>query len=177
MAPRSLIIRSTIQALVLASISNILAQLLTAYRSSRPLHIDPLPLLRYLFFTLLSAPPNIAWQSFLERRFPAYPLPSRRLSKRNTAAKFLLDQSLGAVLNTWAFIAGMDLLRGETSGAAIVAHLRRDTGPIIRAGQKVWPLVSVVSFTLVPLEWRTALGGMVGIGWGVWLCLIEGGKA
>lgn len=52
----------------------------------------------------------------------------------------------------------------------------QDTLPLIFAGQKLWPAVSIISFTLVPLEYRTAFGGIVGIGWGIYLSLFAGKK-
>lgn len=39
------------------------------------------------------------------------------------------------------------------------------------AGYKLWPAVSLISFTLVPVERRTLVGSLVGFGWGVFLAL------
>jgi len=52
----------------------------------------------------------------------------------------------------------------------------QDTLTLIFAGQKLWPAVSIISFTLVPLESRTVFGGVVGIFWGIFLSLFAGGK-
>ena len=54
--------------------------------------------------------------------------------------------------------------------------MTQDLLPILFAGQKLWPAVSIVSFTLVPLEYRTMFGGIVGIGWNVFLSLFVGAK-
>ncbi|KAF2149612.1 hypothetical protein K461DRAFT_231127 [Myriangium duriaei CBS 260.36] len=192
-----LLLRCTLQSVILASLSNILAQLLSAHQSSQPYSIDPLPLARYTTYSLLISPLNVAWQAWLEHTFPAYPpspspsssSPSTtskstrgtkdetakgNFSYRNTAVKFLLDQTIGALFNTVLFIAGMDLLRGERDWSKVGRHVRGDMWGIMRAGTKVWPLVSLISFTVVPLEYRAAFGGLVGIGWGVFLSLVEG---
>jgi len=100
---------------------------------------------------------------------------SKRLNVRNTAIKFALDQTIGAVFNTVLFIAGMGLLKGQ-SFALVTEAVKRDTLTLIFAGQKLWPAVSIISFTLVPLEYRTAFGGIVGIFWGIYLSLFMGGK-
>lgn len=155
-------------------------------------------LARFATFSILSSPPNVVWQVYLERRFPGYTSPSpppsssspeklpqqepqkqrpQSLNKRNTAIKFALDQTLGALFNTVLFLAGMPLLRGERDLSLIWAAVRTQTLPLIRAGQTLWPLVSVVSFTLVPLEWRAAFGGLAGVLWGVYLSLIEGERS
>lgn len=39
------------------------------------------------------------------------------------------------------------------------------------AGYKIWPLVSLLSFTVIPVEQRTLVGSLVGLGWGVFLAL------
>jgi len=99
----------------------------------------------------------------------------KRLNVRNTAIKFALDQTLGALINTVLFIAGMGLLKGQSVDLVMEA-VKRDTMTLIFAGQKLWPAVSLISFTLVPLEYRTAFGGIIGIFWGIYLSLFMGGK-
>lgn len=70
----------------------------------------------------------------------------------------------------------MLLLRGVSDWGYIADRVREETLPLILAGQKLWPAVSLISFTVVPLEYRTLFGGLVGVGWGVYLSLVEGGK-
>lgn len=43
-----------------------------------------------------------------------------------------------------------------------------------KAGWKLWPLVSLVNFTMVPVEKRVVVGSLVGVGWGVYLSLMAG---
>lgn len=43
------------------------------------------------------------------------------------------------------------------------------------AGYKLWPVVSLLSFTVVPVGSRVVFGSVVGVGWGVFLCLFAGG--
>lgn len=99
----------------------------------------------------------------------------KKLNIKNTAIKFSLDQTLGAVANTVLFIGGMGALRGETIGK-IMSSVRSDSIPLLLAGQKLWPAVSIISFTMVPVEKRTVFGGIIGVGWGIFLSLLAGGK-
>lgn len=99
----------------------------------------------------------------------------KKLNIKNTAIKFSLDQSFGAVVNTILFIAGMGALKGDPL-EKIVSSVQHDTLPLIFAGQKLWPAVSIISFTLVPLEHRTVFGGIIGVGWGIFLSLLASGK-
>lgn len=83
------------------------------------------PTVPLLIFTVLSTPPNYLWQQYLERVFPGYTTQKlevddggksvnlgKRLNKRNTLKKFVLDQTLGSVVNVVAFLGGVRLLRG-----------------------------------------------------------------
>ncbi|KAK5663166.1 hypothetical protein OQA88_6583 [Cercophora sp. LCS_1] len=124
------ILKATAQSALIAALSNILAQAITAHNTSSPLTINWIPVLQFFLFAIVSTPPNFLWQEFLESTFPAYHLaPStaavlsaskgnekelddearegklveRKLNKGNTVAKTVLDQSLGAVVNTLMF--------------------------------------------------------------------------
>lgn len=100
---------------------------------------------------------------------------SKKLNIKNTGIKFALDQTLGAAANTVMFIAGISMLRGQSS-SQIIANVQEEFFPLLSAGQKLWPAVSIISFTLVPVERRTVFGGIVGVGWGVFLSLVTGAK-
>ncbi|KAG7291847.1 hypothetical protein NEMBOFW57_001868 [Staphylotrichum longicolle] len=132
------IVTATLQTALIGAFSNVLAQAITAHQSNTPLTIDPIPVLQYTLFSLLSTPPNFLWQEFLESTFPAYHMaPTREavasaaasddaalddeakrgrivepaLNKRNTAAKTLLDQTVGAAVNTLMFSLFMHGIR------------------------------------------------------------------
>ena len=99
----------------------------------------------------------------------------KQLSIRNTATKFLLDQSIGAAVNTVMFIMGIAMLRGQ-SWQYCVDETKAGFWPLVFAGQKLWPLVSIISLTLVPVEKRMVFGSTIGVGWGIFLSLMAGGK-
>ena len=99
----------------------------------------------------------------------------KQLSIRNTIVKFLLDQSVGAAVNTIMFIMGIAMLRGY-SWQYGWEETKVGFWPLTFAGQKLWPLVSIISLTLVPVEQRMVFGSTVGVGWGIFLSLMAGGK-
>lgn len=83
------------------------------------------PFIPLFIFTLISTPPNFLWQQYIERVFPGYSTRKpdldsgekegkemKRLNIGNTLIKFGLDQTLGAAVNTTAFLVGVRLLRG-----------------------------------------------------------------
>lgn len=157
-------------------------------------------------------------QDFLESAFPAYPKnqqPSSKtkkekdqaeptppkLSIRNTIIKFILDQTIGAVLNTLLFSTFTHSIRLATSPTQRITSLPKaisywmspgsvDFGrvnwslvwelsldefwSIFVAGWKLWPAVSVVNFTLVKtVEGRNLVGSLAGVVWGVYMSLIS----
>lgn len=107
------------------------------------------------------------------------PKPERakeQLNIRNTAVKFLLDQTIGAAVNTIMFTMGIAMLRGH-SWQYGWEETKTGFWPLLVAGQKLWPLVSIISLTLIPVEQRMVFGSIVGVGWGIFLSLMAGGKS
>ncbi|PMB63436.1 hypothetical protein BM221_010730 [Beauveria bassiana] len=167
------IVAATIQSAGLGVICSILAQCITAYRqepAARPKKTDDKP-----------APPA--------------------LSKRNTAIKFLLDQTVGAAVNTLLFSTFTRSLRMASAHAPRVtnvykavsywvspgavdfslvdfqvvwAEAKEEFWPLVAAGYKLWPAVSLVNFTLVrSVQGRNLVGALAGLVWGIYICLFS----
>ncbi|THW49028.1 hypothetical protein D6D22_01860 [Aureobasidium pullulans] len=196
------IVSSTLQATAIAAASNVIAQLLEQRSKQQvPTTISAADFLRFVIFTLLTAPPNYLWQHALERVFPGRKLIDStktilpryeirehdellgedvlqqeeefetKLDWKNTMIKWFVDcMTLGALLNTAAFLILMGIMKGRSPGE-IGTALRTDTFPIIYASYKIWPLASVVNFALIPVEKRIVFLSAVGLVWGVFLSL------
>ncbi|KID82535.1 Mpv17/PMP22 [Metarhizium guizhouense ARSEF 977] len=145
--------------------------------------------------TLLTTPPNYHWQQFLERRFPAYvptrppyeaielqdiaeeggerqAQPPEAFSYHNTLAKWFIDCiTVGAVLNTVAFLVIMGVLKARSPGS-IWQGVVDDTVPIIVAGYRIWPLASIVSFSVIPVSKRIVFLSFIGFLWGIYMSLV-----
>ncbi|KAL3422270.1 Mpv17/PMP22 family protein [Phlyctema vagabunda] len=197
------IVATTIQACILSAASNLIAQFITTYKSNAPFSIDVTPVLQFVIYTVLNAPPNFLWQSFLESAFPStYVTPSpsaiaaaatnnekeldkeekthelleTKLHIRNTTIKFLLDQTVGAAINTLLFSLVFAGFKGANTEQA-VQIAKQDFWPMMSAGWRLWPAVSAINYTLVStIEGRSLVGSLAGIGWSVYLSLIAGGK-
>lgn len=94
--------------------------------------IDLSSILRFIVYTVLTTPLNYRWQEFLEQTFPTTTeskeskslkdKPSHdavtgtggKLNIANTAAKFILDQALGAPVNTLLFICLMGQMSSQS---------------------------------------------------------------
>ncbi|KAL8669988.1 MAG: hypothetical protein Q9168_005450 [Polycauliona sp. 1 TL-2023] len=79
----------------------------------------------------------------------------------------LLFDQLDLVLSQLA----LERTMGRIRSTDWLTGFLQQTWPLMTAGFKVWPLVSLLNFTLVPVEQRTVVGSMVGLGWGVFLAL------
>ncbi|KAK8924370.1 PXMP2/4 family protein 3 [Metarhizium anisopliae] len=177
---------ATLQATGLSTASNMCAQFLDHYQQQ---------LLRFVLLTLLTTPPNYHWQQFLERRFPAY-IPTRppyeaielhqiaeeggerqaqppeAFSYHNTLTKWFIDCiTVGAVLNTVAFLVIMGVLKARSPGS-IWQSVVDDTIPIIVAGYRIWPLASIVSFSVIPVSKRIVFLSFIGFLWGIYMSLV-----
>ena len=166
-------------------------------------------------------------QEFIETTFPAHPAQkdSKKLSssagksngsekkpsgtdkkpsdaqkkKKNTAIKFLLDQTLGAAVNTLLYSTFIRSLRAATAHAppamsffkavewwmaagavdftAVDFHqvwlaAQDEFWPIVTAGWRLWPFVSLINFTLIKsVQGRNLFGAIAGVGWGIYICI------
>ncbi|KAK4453342.1 hypothetical protein QBC34DRAFT_203066 [Podospora aff. communis PSN243] len=212
------IVVATLQSAIIGAFSNLLAQVITTQTSKTPLQISYPPILQFFLFALLSTPPNFLWQEFLETTFPAYHisptsaavasasasneaeldeeaktgrLVEPKLNKGNTAIKTLLDQTLGAAVNTMLFSLFMHGIRMAMEGGGagpwgeirmervdwgvVMGRARGEFWAILKAGWTFWPWVSLVNFCFLErVESRNLVGSLAGLGWGVYMSLFAG---
>ncbi|RFU31177.1 hypothetical protein B7463_g5167, partial [Scytalidium lignicola] len=184
------IVNVTIQACIMTATSNVVAQLIAANRGNEPYEIDWTPVLQFVIFAAMNVPPNFLWQTFLEQTFPSHSTPSEdkkknddapttaepKLSVKNTLIKFTLDQTVGATINTLLYSIAFAGLQGHSMASC--AHIaQRDFWGLMRAGWTLWPAVSLLNFTVIrSVEGRNLVGGLAGVGWNIYLSLIQGDK-
>ena len=95
-----------------------------------------------------------------------------KLNLRNTALKWFIDCiTLGAIMNTTAFLIIMGLLKGQDP-RTIGQNMKDKTVKIIVDGYKLWPIASIISFSFVPVERRIVFFSFVGLLWNVYLSLM-----
>lgn len=219
---------ATTQAVSLSAASNVAAQVIEIYQAKHegPRALDLLQLGRFVLLSVMTAPPNYQWQILLEKWFPAYARTSSasdtpkdgrdvekgvagqaenasgkpKLNMRNTLIKWFVDcMTVGALLNTVAFLILMGLMKGQemgmieqnlrtvsaisclsacgisSSGRDRVVHadaVPQETIPIIVASYKIWPIASIVSFSFVPVEKRIVFLSFIGFLWGIYMSLV-----
>ncbi|TXC02435.1 hypothetical protein FocTR4_00014831 [Fusarium oxysporum f. sp. cubense] len=187
----------TLQSVVLAATSNLLAQVLMAYRLDKPISVDWMPVSQFIVWTAVSTPPNYLWQDYLENKFPGYDTRKKDVSKRhgkaaddklnvpNTLAKTILDQTIGAVVNTFLLCVFINLMKSAvvpsvSSGYKfdytridwlfILNKAHEDFYPLLVAGWKLWPAVSLISFIFLrTAEGRNLFVALAGVVWGIYI--------
>jgi hypothetical protein len=156
-----------------------------------PFSLNIAPVIKFAIFSIISNPPNIIWQTFLEDHFPtnvpntalkandekSSKAPATQTSKRNILIKFLLDQTIGAVVNTLMFLAYMAYINASQQGkqdawGAVTKDCRDKTWPMMKDGYKFWPAISLISFVWIPVDKRVVFGCSVGVIWGIYLSLM-----
>lgn len=160
-----------------------------------PFSLNVNQVLKFAIFSIVSNPPNIPWQGLLEDLFPTN-VPSTahdpdvktvkpaktEKSKKNILIKFLLDQTIGAVVNTLMFLVFMGYVNAPQQGTLSTQSswdvVRKDCEqklwPMIVDGYKFWPAISLISFVWVPVDKRVVFGCSVGVVWGIYLSLMAG---
>ncbi|KJK78331.1 hypothetical protein H634G_06504 [Metarhizium anisopliae BRIP 53293] len=98
--------------------------------------------------------------------------PPEAFSYHNTLTKWFIDCiTVGAVLNTVAFLVIMGVLKARSPGS-IWQSVVDDTIPIIVAGYRIWPLASIVSFSVIPVSKRIVFLSFIGFLWGIYMSLV-----
>ncbi|OQE36955.1 hypothetical protein PENCOP_c011G07683 [Penicillium coprophilum] len=167
------IAKATLQAALINAGSNVLAQGIKAYRADVSFNLDIESLMQFTTCAFITSPLSYLWLGTLESWFPGRAPDSRntqtenkgeeknnekRISKpglnvTNTVAKIVIDQAIGGAWNTVLFIVTMGMLRGLDYDT-ITGQIQADFWSIMVAGWKLWPLVSILNFTVVPASQR-----------------------
>ncbi|EEA26955.1 hypothetical protein TMatcc_004764 [Talaromyces marneffei ATCC 18224] len=89
---------------------------------------------------------------------------------KNFVKKFLLDQTIGSVVNVWLFIVLINLLKGK-SWRYTSTRVSEDMPDVMIARLKYRPIVAGLMFTVIPVDRRVVFGSFCGVIWSVYLSL------
>ncbi|PBP28204.1 Mpv17/PMP22 family protein [Diplocarpon rosae] len=157
------VVKTTIQSCILNAISNLMAQTIKAYRSNTSYAINWTPVFQFVLFNAKE----------LDREEKTKEMLESKLSIKNTLIKFLLDQTIGATINTLLFSLAFAGFRGADYTEAVQVATE-EFWPVMRAGWTLWPAVSFANYALIKsVEGRALMGSLAGMGWGVYLSLLQ----
>jgi len=113
----------------------------------------------------------------LDREQVADEILESRLHVPNTIIKFVLDQTVGAAVNSFMFSFVFAGFQGADFQQAIKIS-KQDFWGLLSAGWKLWPAISLINFTVVKsVEKRNLVGALAGMVWNVYLSLVSGASS
>lgn len=123
-------------------------------------------LTRFMAYGFGMAPIQFAWFKFLSKAFP-----TTKTSGLGPALKMVaMDQLIFAPFGIACFFTIMTIAEG--GGRRAVTHKLRDMYvPTLKANFMVWPLVQIINFRLMPLQFQLPFVSSVGIAWTAYLSL------
>ncbi|KAB8291084.1 hypothetical protein EYC80_009772 [Monilinia laxa] len=123
-------------------------------------------LTRFMAYGFAMAPVQFKWFQFLSRVFPI-----TKSSAFGPALKMVaMDQLVFAPVGIANFFTVMTIAEG--GGKRAVAQKLRDMYlPTLKANFMVWPLVQIINFRLMPIQFQLPFVSTVGIAWTAYLSL------
>ncbi|KAN0117335.1 vacuolar membrane protein [Hyaloscypha variabilis] len=123
-------------------------------------------LTRFMAYGFLMAPVQFKWFKFLSKAFPV-----TQKSGLGAALKMVVfDQLIFAPVGIATFFTVMTIAEG--GGRRAVSHKLRDMYlPTLKANFMVWPLVQIINFRLMPLQFQLPFVSSIGIAWTAYLSL------
>lgn len=174
-----------IQSAVLKAAANLTAQALSRWGAEAAPGIDWARAFEFAIFGLVSAPLVSIWQRALEETFPTQNgsgsphAPSaqgtkhqRQINWFHVILKLLIDQTIGLCFTNIIFITcttGASL----QSTSLLLHEIQTRIFGILKAGWRIWPVVSLANFLWVPWQWRVVVTSVVGFGWNIILSFLS----
>ncbi|PWN88285.1 hypothetical protein FA10DRAFT_268488 [Acaromyces ingoldii] len=135
---------------------------------------------RFFAFGAFMAPLLAEWNRFIEYRFPLKPAGAAaavgKVSLRALGKRVAVDQILFAPFGLAMFVGSMGLMEGRHSYEALSEKFSDVYVAALVANWKLWPLVQTINFRFMPLRYRVPFTGAVGIGWQVFLSVLNSAK-
>ncbi|TVY46304.1 Protein sym1 [Lachnellula occidentalis] len=121
---------------------------------------------RFMAYGFMMAPVQFKWFQFLSKAFPI-----TKSSGMGPAMKMVaFDQLIFAPVGIACFFTVMTVAEG--GGRRAVTNKLRDMYlPTLKANFMVWPLVQIINFRLMPIQFQLPFVSTIGIAWTAYLSL------
>ncbi|KOS22421.1 Protein sym1 [Escovopsis weberi] len=123
-------------------------------------------LTRFMAYGFCMAPVQFRWFKFLERTFPM----SKTSAFGPAMKRVAFDQLIFAPFGVGVFFTVMTLAEGGNR-RAVTNKLRDMYLPTLKANYAVWPMVQVINFRLMPVQFQLPFVSTIGIAWTAYLSL------
>ncbi|KAF2842412.1 integral membrane protein [Patellaria atrata CBS 101060] len=123
-------------------------------------------LIRFMGFGFIMTPIQFKWYGFLSRAFPLTKTAGTIAAMKRVAC----DQFIYAPIGLAWFFTFMTVAEG--GGKRAVTRKFQDVYiPALKANYMVWPLVQMINFRILPLQFQIPFVSTVGIAWTAYLSL------
>jgi len=123
-------------------------------------------LTRFMAYGFMMAPVQFTWFKFLSRAFPI----TQKAGLGPALKMVAFDQLIFAPVGIATFFTVMTIAEG--GGRRAVSHKLRDMYlPTLKANFMVWPLVQIINFRIMPIQFQLPFVSTVGIAWTAYLSL------
>lgn len=129
-------------------------------------------LTRFMAYGFLMAPVQHKWFAFLSRTFPL----GKSGGLGPAAKRVAFDQLLFAPVGLGIFFTFMTIAEG--GGRRAVTKKFQDVYiPALKANYMVWPMVQMLNFRVIPLQFQIPFVSTIGIAWTAYLSLTNSSDA
>ncbi len=159
---------------VLSVVSDLLAQKLNGASLTS---LDLISIRNQFLLGLLFRGPIVHyWYSILEEFFRRLGFSGKKSESLSVAVgKVFCDQTAFSPLFTAAYFYALGFLQGR-SISSVNSQLAKEFIPILLANYKIWPLVNLINFKLIPPNLRVLFGNLVGVFWTAYVIKMTSGK-
>ncbi|KAK5123094.1 hypothetical protein LTR85_003291 [Meristemomyces frigidus] len=133
---------------------------------ARPPPFDFERLVRFMSYGFIMAPLQHRWFGFLHKTFPL----EGGKATTNALRRVAFDQLLFAPCGLAAFFTFMTVTEGGGK-RAVVRKFQDVYVPALKANYIVWPLVQVLNFRVIPIQFQIPFVSTIGIAWTAYLSL------
>jgi hypothetical protein len=106
------------------------------------------------------------WYTFVLGRY--FPSPSFLTVLKKT----ILDQTLFATFGCYSFFIGLTLLNGGTLEQGHT-KVRKELWQTLQANWTIWPVVQLVNFSIVPIQYQVLVVNSVAVFWNAYLSYVQ----
>lgn len=123
-------------------------------------------LTRFMAYGFMMAPVQHKWFSFLEHTFPI----GGGKATGNALRRVAFDQLIFAPCGLACFFTFMTVAEGGGK-RAVMRKFQDVYMPALKANYMVWPLVQIINFRVVPIQFQIPFVSTIGIAWTAYLSM------
>jgi len=121
---------------------------------------------RFMSYGFLIAPVQHRWFGFLARTFPL----TKGVATGNAMKMVAMDQLIYAPIGLAAFFTFITVAEGG-GRRAVIRKFQDVYTPALKANYMVWPLVQMLNFRVMPIQFQIPFVSTIGIAWTAYLSM------